>query len=381
MTNQMRVFHGNSVEEVAGWCGAQSSDAALFLVFFGAAFDYRNLSDRLSALRVPFLGCMDTGRLHNDRYYLDETSVVAMQLSTNIVEAVQVVAYDMRPSMEPETIRSGARTLFRQALERIGIRSEDPDLERSFAINLLYGLNSANPVLEGQHEVSMFFQTVGGSSGGRLDFKAAPVISSRGRGAIGATAIVKLRPEYRYIMDLTTSYEKLDQQLTVTKLPGPRHIAEFNGRPAAEEYARLLNLSPSEVSPTTYATYTLGLDTGDGERLITSIQRGDGQGGLLTYNDARPGVVFNLYRALSQLGPRRDRLHEVSKNNVVGFVSFDCVLCYLARNARGEVDTIARNYDEALPGVPKIGFGTFSENFCGANVNQTETFLAIYRKS
>jgi hypothetical protein len=57
----------------------------------------------------------------------------------------------------------------------------------------------------------------------------------------------------------------------------------------------------------------------------------------------------------------------------------DCVLCYLARNNLKEVDAVAAVYEQAMPGVPKIGFGTFSENICGANINQTETYLAIYR--
>jgi hypothetical protein len=43
------------------------------------------------------------------------------------------------------------------------------------------------------------------------------------------------------------------------------------------------------------------------------------------------------------------------------------------------VGTIASMYEKILPGIPKIGFGTFSENICGANINQTETYLAILK--
>jgi hypothetical protein len=44
------------------------------------------------------------------------------------------------------------------------------------------------------------------------------------------------------------------------------------------------------------------------------------------------------------------------------------------------VERIASLYQEVFPSVPKIGFGTFSENFCGANVNQTETMIAFLKK-
>ncbi|MBE7440636.1 MAG: FIST C-terminal domain-containing protein [Spirochaetales bacterium] len=371
------IFESQNAADLASRLLARKDDAGLALIFFGAEFDYKALFAGLNGSALPFIGCMDTGRLCNDNYNLTETHATAMVLPRSMIEALEIFTYDMRPELGYTAIREASANLFRNALNKLNINEKDPDLSRVFAINLVFGLMSANPVLEGQNRVSLFFQTVGGSSGGKLDFKAAPVISSRGMGPLGATAVVRLARGYSYVTGLTSSFEKTEHKLKVTRLAGPRHILEFNGQPAAAEYARILGLSPGDLSPNTYATYTLGLDTGDGERLITSIQQGDNQGGLLTYNDVNADITFTVYRATSQLEPRKSRLSELSSQKVAAFLSFDCVLCYLARNQQQEIQTIASNYAAILPGVPKIGFGTFSENYCGANVNQTETFLAI----
>lgn len=354
--------------------------AALIVVFYGSDFDYKSLYHNLKELKIPFIGCMDTGRLFNKHYYLESNTSAAMVFHKDLIEKVRIVSYDMRSSNSYENIRQTSKEQYKSLFQKMNIDPSNPDLEREFAINLLFGLQSANPVLEAQSEVSLFFQTLGGSAGGKFDFKNAPVISSNGYGNIGTTAMIRLREGFYFRTDLSSSFNKTEYNLQATKIGSPRQIKEFNGRPAAEEYARILNISKSELGPQTFAKYTLGLETGDGERLITSIQQEDGSGGLLTYNDVLEGINFHIYEAISQVEPRRNKFSNLPRHEVLGILSFDCVLCYLARNALDEVEKIAALYEESFPGLPKLGFGTFSENFCGANVNQTETFLVIFKK-
>lgn len=358
---------------------AATADAGLILCFYGASYDHEALFRELKATGIPFAGSMDTGRLLDDKYLLEEDSAVAITLSKEILEGVTVYCHDMRSRLSYDAIRVTAKEMFTAALKKLNIDPANPDVERTVAINLLYGLQSANPVLEGQAATSLFFQSVGGSSGGKLDFKKAPVICSQGFGALAVTVIVKLKENFKFASDLTTSFEKEDAHLEVTKLAGPRHILELNGKPAAQAYAEAIGKSSDNLQPEDFALYTLGLEPGDGERLITSIMKGDGSGGLLTYNDAREGTTFTLYKAVSQVDDRQGKFARLTDSEVVGLISFDCVLCYLARGAHDEVQSVADMYSRALPDIPKAGFGTFSENYCGANVNQTETFLAILK--
>ncbi|MCB1160041.1 MAG: FIST C-terminal domain-containing protein, partial [Leptospiraceae bacterium] len=265
------------------------------------------------------------------------------------------------------------------SLKNSGIDRNSPDMEREFVINLLYGLASANPVLEAQSEISLFLQTVGGSSGGKLDFIHSEVMTNGMKGKIGASAIIRLKKDYKMVIDRISSFEQVKGSLKVTALENPRHIRELNGKPALDEYLSSVGETKDNLSASLFARYTLGIEPGDGEKLITSIMKDDGKGGLLTYNDLVEGTELNIYSAKSQEADRKSQLQSLKSLEPIIYISFDCVLCYLARNAMDEKEKIAKLYSENLPNTGVMGFGTFSENICGANVNQTETFLAIYK--
>ena len=249
------------------------SNLAFIIVFFGSDFDYVSLYHELKKSKLPFIGCMDTGRLFNDRYCLDSNTAVAMLFSKEIIEKVKIVSYDIRLSNSYQSIHLSSQEQYKSLFEKMQINPANPNLEREFAINLFFGLQSANPVLQGQSEVSIFFQTIGGSAGGKLDFKHAPVICSKGYGNIGTTAMIRLKENYYFLSDINTSFQKTEHKLKVTKLNSPRHIQEFNEKPAQEEYAKVLNLSLADLGPHVFANYTLGLETGDGERLITNSRK------------------------------------------------------------------------------------------------------------
>lgn len=358
----------------------EGKNPGLILCFYGADFDYTQLYHTLKKTKVPFIGCMDIARLSNSKYHFETNSVAVMVISKDILEKVGIIAFDMRKTTSNHTMYQSSKDEYTKALTELGFDLSSPDMEREFSINILYSLQSANAALSAQNEVSLFLQSVGGSSGGKLDFKSSSVICSKGMGSIGATAIIRLKPEYSFLIDRTSSFENSEGRLVVTKLANPRYILELNHKPAAVEYARIIGKSVSELTPAVYAMYTLGVEPGDGEKLITSIMKDDGQNGLLTYNDLQEGTQLNIYKAKMQYEDRASKLKAIDKEKLLGYISFDCVLCYLARDANKEIETIASLYDESLPGIPKIGFGTFSENFCGANVNQTETYLVISKR-
>lgn len=358
----------------------EGKNAGLIICFYGSDFDYTELYHTLKNTKIPFIGCMDIARFSNAQYQFETDSVAVMTISKDILEKVGIIAYDMRKTTSNHAMYQTSKDEYASALKKLGFDLESPDMEREFSINILYGLQSANSVLSAQNEVSLFLQSVGGSSGGKLDFKSSSVICSKGMGAIGATAVVRLKPEFSFMIDRTSSFDSHEGKLVVTKLANPRYILEFNGKPAAIEYARIIGKNVSDLSPEVYALYTLGVEPGDGERLITSIMKDDGNNGLLTYNDLLEGTELSIYKAKTQFEDRAMKLKMLDKEKLVGYISFDCVLCYLARDANEEIEKIASLYEEILPGIPKIGFGTFSENFCGANVNQTETYLAITKR-
>ncbi|MBN1797914.1 MAG: FIST C-terminal domain-containing protein [Spirochaetales bacterium] len=376
--SEIKAYASHNIEEIIE--AIKLKNTGLMIFFYGADNDYKQLDSKIASHNIPYVGCMDAGRLITGKYLLDEKSIVGLSLPTAIIANVVVDTVDMSAQRDYDAMCNDSHDKLVKAAESIGIDLAKPDMEREFAINLLYGLNSANAFLAGQSKAGLMLQTAGGSSGGKTDFKVTNVISSAGSGKLGAFALVKLSKDYKFLLDRISSFDTVENViLNVTKLADPRHILELNNKPATEAYCEAVGIREDELNPDTFANYTLGIEPGDEERLITSIMTKDEGSGLLTYNDVVPGAQFQLYKAKSQQQDRSRGLGKLKGRHIVSFLSFDCILCYLARNTLHEVQAIADVYEEALPGVPKIGFGTFSENICGANVNQTETFLAIYK--
>ncbi|MFH1242140.1 MAG: FIST C-terminal domain-containing protein [Pseudomonadota bacterium] len=356
-------------------------DTVFILFFYGADVDFNLLYDSLKMTDIAFMGCMDAGRLSDDSYYLAEKSIAGMSFSNRVFEKYAFGTVDMSPEASSDKIRDSSRRELQKACQGINLDLSNPDMKRDFIINLAYGLNSATPFLEGQTQAGMMLQSIGGSSGGKTDFITTNVMSHLGIGEIGAFGVFRLNKDFNYDMNRVSSFERQKGKiLKATKLAGPRHVLEFNGKAAVNEYCSVLNISIDKLGPEIFADYTLGIEPGDEERLITSIMKNDDKSsGLLTYNDVREGTEFNLYKAVDQSIDRKKMLEKIKTKNLICYISFDCILCYLARNNLKHVEKIAELYGKCLPEVPKLGFGTFSENICGANVNQTETFIGIYR--
>lgn len=359
----------------------QTSDTVLFLFFYGAETDVQHIFQTMLKTGKNFLGCMHAGSFANDQYFLEDDSIVACSFSEKLFDAMAFGKIDMHQANNYEGIREESREELIKAADQINVNLSHPDMRREFAINLLFGLQSATPFLEGQSLAGMMLQTVGGSSGGKLDFKNTSVMSHQGLGSLGTFGLFRLKESFSFSMDRVSCFNPLPgKELKVTKIAAPRHILEFNGQPAAEEYCRQLGLDENELSPDVFARYTLGIDPGDDERLITSIMDTDeNRKGFLTYNDVLPGTVFNLYESIDQTADRRKVYQQLNSKAPIAFISFDCILCYLARSTVESMNSLCQVYASSMNGVPKIGFGTFSENITGANINQTETFLAIYK--
>jgi len=322
---------------------------------------------------------MDAGRLIDNKYLLDEKTIAGMSISKKILKTVKIGSIDMSENLSRNEIRQKSIEELKKLSNNAGINLNDPDMEKDLIINLAYGLNSATPYLEGQTNVSIMLQAVGWSSGVKTDSIKSDVVCNNGVCKLGAFALIKLQDGFIYKIGRVSSFDNVgSEELKVTKLKNPRHIIEFNGKPAVDEYLKKINYKGS-LNPEVFASYTLGLEPGNNEKLITSIMKDDGEKGLITYNDVVEGTSFKLFKARSQKEDREKQLEILLKSNIIGYISFDCILCYLARNTLNQVNTIADVYSKKLPNIPKIGFGTFSENICGANVNQTETYLAILK--
>ncbi|MBF0564665.1 MAG: FIST C-terminal domain-containing protein [Nitrospirae bacterium] len=362
------------VDEIIG------KDTLFILLFYGADANVESIYDALKKSGKYFLGCMDSARFLDKQYSDDTQNIAAMSFSSKLFSDYAFDIVDVSENRSREQIREESYKKFYNAAKGTSIDLSNPEMKRDFAINLVYGLNSATPFLEGQTRAGMMLQTVGGSSGGKADLLVSNVISHGGIGKMGAFFLGRLAEGFEFFIDHTSSFDRLPgKQLVVTKLSNHCHILEFNNLPAAREYASVLGISVNNLSPEIFATYTFGIEPSKDDRLITGIMKQDEGLGLITGNDVVDGSVFNVYKATDQLPDRLSKLNLLKNKNLIAYISFDCTFCYLSRKSTCSVDKMANLYADRLPNVPIIGFGTFGENFCGANIHQTETFIAIYK--
>ncbi|MBF0473585.1 MAG: hypothetical protein HQK91_09830 [Nitrospirae bacterium] len=376
--NYVRNSSGTDISQIVK--NIINEDTLLLIVFYGADVDSDNLFDVLKKTGRYFIGCMDYARMSQDNYLLDTHSITVMSFSKHLFESITFGIVNMSEDISYDKIRADSLKELIKAAEAISLDLANPNMKKEFIVNLLYGLNSATPFLEGQTQASMMLHSVGGSSGGKTDFLHSNVMCHLGIGKIGVFMAARLALDFEYEIGRVSCFELMkDIELEVTRLYGPRHILEFNHREAALEYCDKLMVPFDQLTVSVFANYTLGIDPGDGELLITSLMKKNNGKGLIAYNDVVDGTVFNIYKAVNQVENRKKLLQKINQKHVISYVSFDCILCYLARNSMNQTDEIAGLYNTLLPDIPKIGFGTFSENICGANINQTETFLSIYK--
>lgn len=349
-------------------------DTSLILCFYGSDFNYVELYEKLKKTGKHFMGCMDTGRFLNGNYHLDNYTAVGISFPTSIIESVEIISINM--DSNDESIYKDCYKSVKNALHNMKIDPRNPDLEREFAIDFIYGLNSPAPILEAQNRVSLYLPVIGGESGGKLDFSKSNVMCDKGFGKIGAITVVRLNHNYRYELNMTSAFARETGKLCVTGIKNSRHILEFNNKPALDEYLDIVKIQKEQLNINTYANFTLGLETGYGEKFITSIMK-ESDSSLITYNDVKVGTCYGIYRATSQLHARSEKLYQLKDKRVIAYLSFDCVLCYAVRDSNSQVEEIGMLYEKELPGIPKIGFATFGEIISGTSVNQTETSIAI----
>jgi len=166
-----------------------------------------------------------------------------------------------------------------------------------------------------------------------------------------------------------------EERLVVTEAdPLRRVVKEINGLPAAQEYARLLGVSPEDLSPIHFAASPVVVLI-DGANYVRSIQKASPDGSLTFYCAIERGVVLreakgmnlvtNLEQALARVRA------EVGEPELV--LACDCILRKLEIAETGlnaAVSDMLRRHNA-------VGFNTYGEQFCGVHINQTLTGVAL----
>ncbi|PKU23574.1 FIST N-terminal domain-containing protein [Telmatospirillum siberiense] len=314
----------------------------------------------------------------------DWTSVVIQIFSPDLLASASIHTV----CLHNDDIRQGSPTLSRDdRVKRIvrSLASVSPsfrlDARDSLALTFVDGLSACeNYLMEAIYRSARFpCLFVGGSAGGKLDFKHTYLFD--GRQVLenhAVLAFVKLAPGKRYGVLKSQNFRKTGTSFVVVDAdPDRRTVATvlnpISGEviPFIDALAVVLAVPPASIMENLKG-HTFGIDL-DGELFVRSVARMDLETGFTTFFcDVNPGDELHLLQATDFAEQTRLDIETFLRGKPPPLAALlnDCILRRL-NNESALADL------SGLWKIPVAGFSTFGELF-GININQTLTAVVFF---
>ncbi len=335
----------------------------LVIYFASSEYDQRWLAAemRYAFQEARVIGCSTAGELISGKML--EGNIVAMGLGSQIMEKISVQIVE---NLSTGINLTPALLGFEQDLGR---PISSLDLDSYAGIVLVDGVTGNEEKLMEKLGAASDLIFVGASAGDDLKFENT-YIHADGFAYTDAAVLCVIKPDTDFRFIKTQSFKALDTVLTATKVDEQkREILEFNGRPAAEEYARVLDIDIEEA-PDYFITNPVGLMI-DGEPFVRSPQRIVGSK-MKFYCSVKKGMELHLLESENIIEDTKQAIAKAEKSlgSISGIINFNCILRTLELKAKG----LETEYAGIFADFPTIGFSTYGEEFLG-HVNQTATML------
>lgn len=255
------------------------------------------------------------------------------------------------------------------------------DARDSLALTFIDGLSvSENYFMEAVYRAGRFpCLFVGGSAGGKLDFKNTYIFD--GQRVVENHAVVaflKVASGKRYGVLKSQNFSKTGKSFLILEADSDRRMVhkvldQATGRmiPLTEAVAKALNTTPEGLSAK-LAAHTFGIEL-DGELFVRSVAGIDpAQGSISFFCDINSGDQLLLLQATDFVEQTRRDIDDFlrGKPQPVAAILNDCILRRLNNDARlGGAGGLWK--------MPAAGFSTFGE-LLGININQTLTAVVFF---
>ncbi|MFA4995228.1 MAG: response regulator [Bdellovibrionales bacterium] len=311
-------------------------------------------------------------------------SVVVQVFPDDLFEAISI----QYVPLHNDDIRQGSPSTERAMRIRQIARSLDTamppfpiDVRDTVALTFIDGLSSCeNYFMEAVYQTGHFpCLFIGGSAGGKFDFKHTYIFD--GRNILENHAVIiflKLRKDRTYGVLKSQNFQKTGKSFIVIEANADRRIAYSASDPVTKEVKSFVTLlsealgtTPGNISDKLKG-YTFGVEI-NGELYIRSVSNGHVErGGLSFFCDVNSGDKLELLKATDFVEQTRKDIKDflVGKQKPLGAVLSDCIL----RRINNESQLADMS---GLWPMPVAGFSTFGELF-GININQTLTALVFF---
>jgi hypothetical protein len=356
---------------------ARQLHAALFqpdmkLAVFYCSADY-DLPALAQALHAEFgdanlVGCTTAGEI-TPQGYLDGALTGFSLAAPNLDVGTALVR--VKP-FDAAATTAAVEDLLAGLGERDGLPPGSTD---TFAFLLIDGLaRQEELVVSCIHRKLLGIELIGGSAADATRFGATWIYHG-GRFHQEVALLNLVRSDLPFVAFRTQHFVHSDKRMVVTRAdPAQRIVHEINGKPAAREFARLLGLTLTELTPMVFATHPVVVRVG-GQYFVRSIALVNPDESLLFFCAIDEGIVLTIAKGVDMVANLEQAFEavraEIGPPQLV--LGCDCVLRRLESEREGIKDRIGDIF--ARNNV--IGFATYGEQFNSMHVNQTFTGIAL----
>ena len=355
------------IEELSA--GITGCDPALITVFVSSNLPYEDIVAPLSAAfpDVPLVGCTTAGSLTRESYEADGSIALSFDRASFSFETCLLT------SLRNYSMAQGGEAI-EAAYFRL-LRKLEPERENFFAMLLVDGLSRREEEIAAStyaalDEVPIF----GASAGDNLNFDTTQIFFNGE--VLEDSALVVIGASNRQMEVFKFEhFSPTEQKIVVTSADPERRIVwSLNAEPAAEEYARLIGVTPEDLTPEVFAANPMLVRIG-GEYHVRAIQQADREGALHFYCAVDEGIVLTLAHPEDMRDNLVQNMEGISERigGMDTVLCFDCILRRLEAERLGIKDDLLPIFDR----YNMIGFNTYGEQYRFLHLSQTLTGLAI----
>jgi hypothetical protein len=352
------------------YAAVAQADMELVVFFCSSEYDLEVLAAEINRLfaGIQVVGCTTAGEIGPAGYRTHSLSGVSFSKGSCVAVS------GLLDGLSQFDITRGhdfAQTL----LQRLESRIQGASPDNSFAFLLIDGLSvREEPVTHLLQYALGKIPLFGGSAGDDLKFARTGVYSN-GHFHSDSAILILINTSLPFRIFKTQHFIATDERLVVTEADTARRVVnEINGRPAAEEYARLVGVDVQELDPIHFAVSPVVVMI-NGTEYVRSIQKANADGSLTFFCAIEEGLVFRVARGVDLVNNLEQAfdniLAEIGPPQLV--FACDCILRtheILQSGLKERIGEIFRRNNT-------VGFNSYGEQFQGVHVNQTLTGVAI----
>lgn len=346
-------------------------DIAFALFYCSPTYDLHRLQKALQKTfgDVPLIGCTTAGEICSTGGY-QKNSIIGVSISSPDFKVVSGLYSDLS-HFTPEKAQHFTSGL----LNNIATLGEAPAGNNTFGFLLIDGLSKKEESFIGAlHQQMKDIQFFGGSAGGGDNYEPTYVFHE-GQFHPNSAIFSLIQTRRPFEIFKTEHFRTTQQKMVVTHADPPnRKVFEINGEPAAQAYAKLMDLAHQDLEYPVLATHPVVVRIAD-SNFVRSIMQALPDGSIQFACAIDEGIVLSLGEPVDLIEDLSRLFADIKTRIGEPRLILGCD-CYF-RLVEIEKDGIKKEVGDLMKANHVFGFSTYGEQYNGMHVNQTFTGVAI----